>query len=196
MTITINSTTLSASSGVLTLEESNKNIKLKSNQLIFTDNYITSGTYVFQKGTKIPVAYFAARRTSGNNSTFIFNVSAGTVGSVTNGTAEVELTPYFTQLAAVLADSSVTPSYTMSACVSSVSATGSVGTTEKTYYLNNKSFNRSAYSSSNPAPVVRANDESIPNLSNAYANGQMNGKNIQFGVSSSNNTFISLVVQL
>lgn len=195
MTLNVASSAITASTGTLTLEEGSKNIKVKSGQVIVTDNYVTSGTYVFKKGQRVPMAYFATRRTAGSTGTFIFNTSAGTVGSLSNSSAEVVLPTYFTQLAKAISSSGLTPTYYISACVSSLSPTATVGTTEKTYYTTNKGFNKSAYSSSNRAPVLRVNAEKVPN-SNSYVKGTMSSANIQFTVSQSNYSFISLVVQL
>lgn len=196
MSFTINTNTLTTSSGVLTLEEASKSIVLKSNQRILTDKFATGGTYVFTRGINIPIAYFAARKTSGSNSTFVFNTSTGTVGSIASGSAEVRLPEYFEELASLISDQSVTPTYYISGCVSSLSPTASVGTTEKTYFLNNKKFNQSAYSLTNKAPTVRCNDEQVPNTNNGYINGTMNGTNVQIGVSGTNYSFITLSVRL
>lgn len=196
MTVSITGSALSTSSKTLTFEEGSASIVAKTGQKFLTDKFVTCSTYVFKRGTKIPVAYLIMRRTSGSNSTCVFNTSTGAVSSITNGTAEVVLPDYFARISSAMRDSDVTPTYYMSACVSQLGATSSAGTTEKSYFSTNFAFNKSAYSTSNKPPIVRTSDEKIPNTSNGYANGSMSGANIQFGVSSGNYTYISLMVSL
>ena len=195
MTIQLTYTTFITSSNTVTLAEGVYQIQLKTGQTINTNNFATGGTYVFKKRTRILFCYLIARRTAGSSSTFNVDVTTGTLNNQSSGSVEIYLPPYFTQLAKAISNFGLSPTYYISACVSSLSPTASAGTTEKNYYANNKSFNKSAYSNSNRAPNLRVNAEKVPN-SNSYVKASLSGNNLQFTVTQSNYSFISVVIQL
>lgn len=60
--LSIHDNKIDSTNGVFNIEDTSNNpIKLYSNKIITTDNYIISDSYVFKRGTTIPFLYFALR---------------------------------------------------------------------------------------------------------------------------------------
>lgn len=195
MTVNATKTSLSTSSNTLTLEEGTYNIQLKSGQSINTNKFVTGGTYVFKKGTRIPFCYLVARRTSGSSCTFTVDLTNGNVANIVNGTAESYKPGYFSQLTSAITSYNLTPTYYIGAAESSLSPTSSSATTEKNYFASIKAFDKSAYSNSYRAPVIRVSNDQIPN-SNIYVRATLSSNQLYFTITSSYYSFISLVLVL
>lgn len=202
MTFNITTESLSTNNGVVTLEEGVKSITLRSDtqNKIFTDNYITSGTYVFQRGIKIPLAYISSIYGAGGlTASYNFSVSSGTISASNNCSATVSLPSYYSQLASVAIDSSVAPTYFIGSCRSSLTPTTTQAVTESNYFLTNHYFNSSAYNYSDRAPTVAVNDAQLP-YSDSLIKGEASGSNeatvIQVETYNYNYYFTCLMVQL
>lgn len=74
--LSIHDNKIDSTNGVFNIEDtSNKPIKLYSNKIITTDNYIISDSYVFEKVTAIPFLYFALRNSNpATNGNIHFNI--------------------------------------------------------------------------------------------------------------------------
>lgn len=74
--LSIHDNKIDSTNGVFNIEDtSNKPIKLYSNKIITTDNYIISDSYVFKRVTAIPFLYFALRNSNPvTNGNIHFNI--------------------------------------------------------------------------------------------------------------------------
>lgn len=188
MSFLIKNNSITTSSGKLILEEAGHQIELRNGQIIITDKFISAGTYVFPKNTPIPICYVALQPGYVN-----YDVSQGTSESNTGDSALN--TDYTLLLTSVLGDSSIGKTFTVSACQSNVS--GNVLNTEVAYFQENKAFNSSAYSSSNPAPTVLCNNETVPYTSNSNFTVTQSGNILTFTNNiSSRCVYASLMVTL
>ena len=174
MTVIINSATIDTSSGKLTFEEDGHQIELRSGKIIVTDKFVSVDTYVFPKNTPIPVCYFAMLSISGFE--FTYDVSTGSLeNNDSGGTSELIKADYTDLLKSILSDSSITKTYSVSACQSNIGNGATESETECTYFKNNKGFDKSAYSASISAPSILCNNEAIPYTSDSGFEVTQNG---------------------
>jgi hypothetical protein len=196
MAITLSSSGIGSTDGVLNLSDGAKSLKIKSGKIIETSSYIVRGTYVFKKGIDIPLVYFTQRRsTAGTNGTFTYNTTTDTVSSASKITYTKTTPEYIAALKEVIAYVA-SPTFKVSQVVSNVGYSSSIGTAEANQFNSTHDFTVSRYSLSNKAPSFAGNLESMPNTSNIFNTCSVSDKNIQVTCKTNNNSFISISVRL
>lgn len=151
MSMQITSNSITTTSGKLLLEEDGKQIELRNGQVIITNKFVSVGTYVFKRGTVIPLAYFANKSSS-----------SGTISYAPATSSPQFPTEYTSALATILTDPSISRSYSVSACKSQLTSGSAKETTEFSFYSENKSFSASVYDKNNPAPMLICDHVQVP----------------------------------
>lgn len=197
--LSIHDNKIDSTNGVFNIEDtSNKLIKLYSNKIINTDNYIISDSYVFKKNTAIPFLYFALRNSNpatNGNIHFSLNSKDWIEGTNNNISGYYSFPSYIDSLikATKLRDYVLKGSWVQSRVVYS----GDIGVAELNQWNSTHDFTVGRYNLSNLAPIL-VMDYAGPNTDNStFIFGNVNNdKNIiNLIIASANYVFITLYVQ-
>lgn len=197
--LSIHDNKIDSTNGVFNIEDtSNKLIKLYSNKIINTDNYIISDSYVFKKNTAIPFLYFALRNSNPvTNGNIHFNIDLRdwVANSNNNISGYYTFPSYIDSLikATKLRDYVLKGSWVQSR----VAYSGDIGVAELNQWNSTHDFTFGRYNLSNLAPIL-VMDYAGPNTdSNTFIFGNVNNnKNIiNLIITSTNYIFITLYVQ-
>ena len=197
--LSIHDNKIDSTNGVFNIEDTTNNpIKLYSNKIINTDNYIISDSYVFKKNTAIPFLYFALRNSNlATNGSIQFNINLKNwiEGTNNNITGYYTLPSYIDSLikATKLRDYVLKGSWVQSR----VTYSGDIGVAELNQWNSTHDFTIGRYNLSNLAPILIM-DYAGPNTDNGvFIFGNVNNdKNIiNLVIASANYVFITLYVQ-
>lgn len=190
---------IDSTNGIFNIEDTTNNpIKLYSNKIINTDNYIISDSYVFKKNTAIPFLYFALRNSNpatNGNIHFSLNSKDWIEGTNNNITGYYTFPSYIDSLIKVtkLRDCVLKGSWVQSR----VAYSGDIGTAELNQWISTHDFTIERYNLSNLAPIL-VMDYAGPNTDNSvFIFGNVNNdKNIiNLIIASTNYVFITLYIQ-
>ena len=197
--LSIHDNKIDSTNGVFNIEDtSNKPIKLYSNKIITTDNYIISDSYVFKKNTAIPFLYFALRNSNpvtNGNIHFNIDLKDWVANSNNNISGYYTFPSYIDSLikATKLREYVLKGSWVQSR----VAYSGDIGVAELNQWNSTHDFTIGRYNLSNQAPIL-VMDYVEPNTdSNTFIFGNVdNNKNIiNLIITSTNYIFITLYVQ-
>lgn len=197
--LSIHDNKIDSTNGVFNIEDtSNKLIKLYSNKIINTDNYIISDSYVFKKNTTIPFLYFALRNSNPvTNGNIHFNIDLRdwVANSNNNISGYYTFPSYIDSLikATKLRDYVLKGSWVQSR----VAYSGDIGVAELNQWNSTHDFTIGRYNLSNLAPIFIM-DYVGPNTDNStFIFGNVNNdKNIiNLIINSTNYVFITLYIQ-
>lgn len=197
--LSIHDNKIDSTNGVFNIEDTTNNpIKLYSNKIINTDNYIISDSYVFKKNTAIPFLYFALRNSNpatNGNIHFSLNSKDWIEGTNNNITGYYTLPSYVDSLikATKLRDYVLKGSWVQSG----VTYSGDIGTAELNQWNSTHDFTIGRYNLSNSAPIL-VMDYAEPNTDNSvfiFSNVNNNKNIINLVIASANYVFITLYVQ-
>lgn len=197
--LSIHDNKIDSTNGVFNIEDtSNKLIKLYSNKIINTDNYIISDSYVFKKNTAIPFLYFALRNSNPvTNGNIHFNIDLRDwVANSNNNISGYYTFPSYIDFlikAIKLRDYVLKGSWVQSR----VAYSGDIGVAELNQWNSTHDFTIGRYNLSNLAPILIM-DYVGPNTDNStFIFGNVNNdKNIiNLIINSTNYVFITLYVQ-
>lgn len=197
--LSIHDNKIDSTNSVFNIEDTTNNpIKLYSNKIINTDNYIISDSYVFKKNTAIPFLYFALRNSNpATNGNIYFNLNSKDwkEGTNNNVTGYYTLPSYVDSLikATKLRDYVLKGSWVQSR----VAYSGDIGVAELNQWNSTHDFTIGRYNLSNLAPIL-VMEYAGPNTDNyAFIFGNVNNdKNIiNLIIASTNYIFITLYVQ-
>jgi hypothetical protein len=197
--LSIHDNKIDSTNGVFNIEDTSNNpIKLYSNKIINTDNYIISDSYVFKKNTAIPFLYFALRNNNpatNGNIHFSLNSKDWIEGTNNNISGYYSFPSYIDSLikATKLRDYVLKGSWVQSR----VAYSGDIGVAELNQWNSTHDFTIGRYNLSNLAPIL-VMDYAGPNTdNNTFIFGNVNNdKNIiNLIIASANYIFITLYVQ-
>lgn len=197
--LSIHDNKIDSTNGVFNIEDtSNKLIKLYSNKIINTDNYIISDSYVFKKNTAIPFLYFALRNSNPvTNGNIHYNIDLRDwVANSNNNISGYYTFPSYIDFlikAIKLRDYVLKGSWVQS----KVAYAGDIGVAELNQWNSTHDFTVGRYNLSNLAPIL-VMDYAGPNTDNSiFIFGNVNNdKNIiNLIINSTNYVFITLYVQ-
>lgn len=197
--LSIHDNKIDSTNGVFNIEDTSNNpIKLYSNKIINTDNYIISDSYVFKKNIAIPFLYFALRNNNpatNGNIHFSLNSKDWIEGTNNNIIGYYTLPSYIDSLikAIKLRDYVLKGSWVQSRVVYS----DDIGVAEVNQWNSTHDFTVGRYNLSNLAPIL-VMDYAGPNTdNNTFIFGNVNNdKNIiNLVITSANYVFITLYVQ-
>ena len=197
--LSIHDNKIDSTNGVFNIEDTSNNpIKLYSNKIINTDNYIISDSYVFKKNTAIPFLYFALRNNNpatNGNIHFSLNSKDWIEGTNNNISGYYSFPSYIDSLikATKLRDYVLKGSWVQSR----VAYSGDIGVAELNQWNSTHDFTIGRYNLSNLAPIL-VMDYAGPNtVNNTFIFGNVNNdKNIiNLIIASANYIFITLYVQ-
>lgn len=197
--LSIHDNKIDSTNGVFNIEDTSNNpIKLYSNKIINTDNYIISDSYVFKKNTAIPFLYFALRNndsSTNGNIHFSLNSKDWIEGTNNNIIGYYTLPSYINSLikATKLRDYVLKGSWVQSR----VTYSGDIGVAELNQWNSTHDFTIGRYNLSNQAPIL-VMDYAGPNTdNNVFMFGNVNNdKNIiNLIIASANYVFITFYVQ-
>ena len=195
--LSIHDNKIDSTNGVFNIEDTTNNpIKLYSNKIINTDNYIISDSYVFKKNTAI--LYFALRNNNpatNGNIYFDIDLRDWVVNSNNNILGFFTFPSYIDSLikATKLRDYVLKGSWVQSR----VAYSGDIGTAELNQWISTNDFTIGRYNLSNLAPIL-VMDYAEPNTVNGVFmfHNVNNDKNIiNLIIASANYVFITLYVQ-
>lgn len=197
--LSIHDNKIDSTNGVFNIEDTSNNpIKLYSNKIINTDNYIISDSYVFKKNTAIPFLYFALRNdnpATNGNIYFSLNSKDWIEGTNNNISGYYYFPSYIDSLikATKLRDYVLKGSWVQSR----VAYSGDIGTAELNQWSSTHDFTIGRYNLSNLAPIL-VMDYAGPNTDNGvfiFSNVNNDKNIINFIIASANYVFITLYVQ-
>lgn len=197
--LSIHDNKIDSTNGVFNIEDTTNNpIKLYSNKIINTDNYIISDSYVFKKNTAIPFLYFALRNNNpATNGSIHFNIDLRDWIQRTNNNIYgfYSFPSYVDSLikATKLRDYVLKGSWVQSR----VAYSGDIGTAELNQWNSTHDFTIGRYNLSNLAPIL-VMDYAGPNTDNSvfiFSNVNNNKNIINLIIASANYVFITLYVQ-
>lgn len=197
--LSIHDNKIDSTNGVFNIEDtSNKLIKLYSNKIINTDNYIISDSYVFKKNTAIPFLYFALRNSNPvTNGNIHFNIDLRdwVANSNNNISGYYTFPSYIDSLikATKLRDYVLKGSWVQSR----VAYSGDIGVAELNQWNSTHDFTVGRYNLSNLAPIL-VMDYAGPNTDNntfIFGNVNNNKNIINLIIASTNYIFITFYVQ-
>lgn len=197
--LSIHDNKIDSTNGVFNIEDTSNNpIKLYSNKIINTDNYIISDSYVFKKNTAIPFLYFALRNSNpaaNGNIYFSLNSKDWIEGTNNNIIGYYTLPSYIDSLikAIKLRDYALKGSWVQSR----VAYSGDIGVAELNQWNSTHDFTVGRYNLSNLAPMF-VMDYAGLNTSNGVCifDNVNNDKNIiNIIIASVNYVFITFYVQ-
>lgn len=197
--LSIHDNKIDSTNGVFNIEDtSNKLIKLYSNKIINTDNYIISDSYVFKKDTAIPFLYFALRNSNpviNGNIYFNIDLRDWVANSNNNISGYYTFPSYIDSLikATKLRDYVLKGSWVQSR----VAYSGDIGVAELNQWNSTHDFTVGRYNLSNLAPILVMDYSGPNNYNNTVIFGNVNNnKNIiNLIIASTNYVFITLYVQ-
>lgn len=197
--LSIHDNKIDSTNGVFNIEDTTNNpIKLYSNKIINTDNYIISDSYVFKKDLSIPFLYFALRNSNpATNGNIYFNIDLRDWVANSNN----NITGYYTFPSYIdsLIKATKLRNYLLkgSWVQSRVAYSGDIGTAELNQWNSTHDFTIGRYNLSNLAPLL-VMDYAGPNTDNRVVifNNVNNDKNIiNLIIASANYVFIMFYVQ-
>lgn len=197
--LSIHDNKIDSTNGVFNIEDtSNKPIKLYSNKIINTDNYIISDSYVFKKITAIPFLYFALRNSNpvtNGNIHFNIDLKDWVANSNNNIFGYYTFPSYIDSLikATKVGEYELRGSWVQSR----VAYSSDIGVAELNQWNSTHDFTVGRYNLNNQAPILIM-DYVEPNIdSNTFIFGNVNNnKNIiNLIIASTNYIFISLCVE-
>lgn len=197
--LSIHDNKIDSTNGVFNIEDTSNNpIKLYSNKIINTDNYIISDSYVFKKNTAIPFLYFALRNSNPvTNGNIHFNIDLRdwVANSNNNISGYYTFPSYIDSLIKVtkLRDYVLKSSWVQSR----VAYSGDIGVAELNQWNSTHDFTVGRYNLSNLAPIL-VMDYAGPNTDNntfIFGNVNNNKNIINLIIASTNYIFITLYVQ-
>lgn len=197
--LSIHDNKIDSTNGVFNIEDTTNNpIKLYSNKIINTDNYIISDSYVFKKNTAIPFLYFALRNNNpATNGSIHFNIDLKDwiQGTDNNIYGFYSFPSYVDSLikATKLRDYVLKGSWVQSR----VTYSGDIGIAELNQWNSTHDFTIGRYNLSNLAPIL-VMDYAEPNTDNGvfiFSNVNNNKNIINLIIASANYVFITLYVQ-
>lgn len=197
--LSIHDNKIDSTNGVFNIEDTTNNpIKLYSNKIINTDNYIISDSYVFKKNTAIPFLYFALRNNNpATNGSIHFNIDLKDwiQGTNNNIYGFYSFPSYVDSLikATKLRDYVLKGSWVQSR----VAYSGDIGIAELNQWNSTHDFTIGRYNLSNLAPIL-VMDYAGPNTDNGvfiFSNVNNNKNIINLIVASASYVFITLYVQ-
>lgn len=197
--LSIHDNKIDSTNGVFNIEDTTNNpIKLYSNKIINTDNYIISDSYVFKKNTAIPFLYFALRNNNpATNGNIHFNIDLRDwiQGTNNNINGYYSFPSYIDSLikATKLRDYVLKGSWVQSR----VAYSGDIGIAELNQWNSTHDFTIGRYNLSNLAPIP-VMDYAEPNTDNGvfiFSNVNNDKNIINLVVASANYVFITLYVQ-
>lgn len=197
--LSIHDNKIDSTNGVFNIEDtSNKPIKLYSNKIITTDNYIISDSYVFEKVTAIPFLYFALRNSNpATNGNIHFNIDLKdwVANSNNNISGYYTFPSYIDSLikATKLMEYELRGSWVQSR----VAYSSDIGVAELNQWNSTHDFTVGRYNLNNMAPGS-VEDYRVPNsTSNTFTfyNVDDNKNIINLIINSANYVFITLYVQ-
>ena len=197
--LSIHDNKIDSTNGVFNIEDtSNKPIKLYSNKIINTDNYIISDSYVFEKITAIPFLYFALRNSNpvtNGNIHFNIDLKDWVANSNNNIFGYYTFPSYIDSLikATKVGEYELRGSWVQSR----VAYSSDIGVAELNQWNSTHDFTVGRYNLNNQAPIL-VMDYVEPNTdSNTFIFGNVNNnKNIiNLIITSANYVFITLYVQ-
>lgn len=197
--LSIHDNKIDSTNGVFNIEDtSNKPIKLYSNKIINTDNYIISDSSVFEKVTTIPFLYFALRNSNpvtNGNIHFNIDLKDWVANSNNNIFGYYTFPSYIDSLikATKVGEYELRGSWVQSR----VAYSSDIGVAELNQWNSTHDFTVGRYNLNNQAPIL-VMDYVEPNTdSNTFIFGNVNNnKNIiNLIITSANYVFITLYVQ-
>lgn len=197
--LSIHDNKIDSTNGVFNIEDtSNKPIKLYSNKIINTDNYIISDSYVFKKNTAIPFLYFALRNSNpATNGNIHFNIDLKDWVANSNN----NISGYYTFPSYIdsLIKATKVGEYVLrgSWVQSKVAYSSDIGVAELNQWNSTHDFTVGRYNLSNQAPILVMEYVEPNTDSNTFIFGNVdNNKNIiNLTITSTNYIFITLYVQ-
>lgn len=197
--LSIHDNKIDSTNGVFNIEDTTNNpIKLYSNKIINTDNYIISDSYVFKKNTAIPFFYFALRNSNPvTNGNIYFNLySKDWVQGTNNNIFGYYTFPsYLDSLikAIKLRDYVLKGSWVLSR----VAYAGDIGVAELNQWNSTHDFTIGRYNLSNPAPLPVMDYVELNTESGVFIFSSVNNNKdiINLIIASTNYVFITLYVQ-
>lgn len=197
--LSIHDNKIDSTDGVFNIEDTSNNpIKLYSNKIITTDDYIISGSYVFKKATAIPFLYFALRNSNpvtNGNIRFIIDLKDWVANSNNNVFGYYTFPSYIDSLikATKIGEYELRGSWVQSR----VAYSSDIGVAELNQWNSTHGFTVGRYNLNNMAPgPVR--DYMVPNsIDNTFTfyNVDNNKNIINLIITSANYVFITLYVQ-
>lgn len=197
--LSIHNNKIDSTNGVFNIEDTSNNpIKLYSNKIINTDNYIISDNYVFKKNTAIPFLYFALRNNNtATNGNIHFNIDLKDwIQGTNNNIFGYYLFPSYVDSlikATKLRDYVLKGSWVQSR----VSYSSDIGVAELNQWISTHDFTIGRYNLSNLAPIL-VMDYAGPNTDNnvfIFSNVNNDKNIINLVINSANYVFITLYVQ-
>lgn len=198
--LSIHDNKIDSTNGVFNIEgTSNKPIKLYSNKIITTDNYIISGRYVFDRIAATPFLYFALRNNNPvTNGNIHFNVDLKdwVANSNNNVSGYYTFPSYIDSL--IKATKLVKHELIVSGVQSRVAYSSDIGVAELNQWNSTHDFTVGRYNLNNMAPEIIM-DFMEPNAINnifTFHYVDDNKNIINLTINSANYVFITLYVQL
>lgn len=197
--LSIHDNKIDSTNGVFNIEDTpNKPIKLYSNKIINTDNYIISDSCVFRKTISVPFLYFALRNSNpvtNGNIHFNIDLKDWVANSNNNIFGYYTFPSYIDSLikATKVGEYELRGSWVQSR----VAYSSDIGVAELNQWNSTHDFTIGRYNLSNQAPIL-VEDYMVPNIdSNTFIFGNVNNnKNIiNLIIASTNYIFISLYVE-
>lgn len=197
--LSIHDNKIDSTNGVFNIEDTTNNpIKLYSNKIINTDNYIISDSYVFKKNTAIPFLYFALRNSNptiyGN---IYFNIDLRDWVANSNN----NISGYYTfpsYIDSLIKATKLRDYVLRGSCVQSkVAYAGDIGVAELNQWNSTHDFTIERYNLSNLAPILVI-DYTKPNKYNntfVFSNVNNDKNIINLIIASTNYVFITLYIQ-
>lgn len=197
--LSIHDNKIDSTNEVFNIEDTSNNlIKLYSNKIINTDNYIISDSYIFKKNTAIPFLYFALRNSNpvtNGNIHFSIDLRDWVANSNNNISGYYTFPSYIDFLikAIKLRDYVLKGSWVQSR----VAYSGDIGVAELNQWNSTHDFTIGRYNLSNLAPIL-VMDYVGPNTDNStciFGNVNNDKNIINLIINSTNYVFITLYVQ-
>lgn len=197
--LSIHDNKIDSTNGVFNIEDTSNNpIKLYSNKIINTDNYIISDNYVFKKNTAIPFLYFALRSsnsTTSGNIHFSLNSKDWIEGTNNNISGYYTFPSYIDSLikATKLREYVLKGSWVHSR----VAYSSDIGVAELNQWNSTHDFTVGRYNLSNLAPTLVMDYAGPYTENNIFIFGNVNNdKNIiNLIIAYANYVFITLYIQ-
>lgn len=198
--LSIHDNKIDSTNGVFNIEDtSNKLIKLYSNKIISTDNYIISDRYVFDKIAAIPFLYFALRNNNPvTNGNIHFNVDLKDWVANSNN----NISGYYTfpsYIDSLIKATKLMKYELIGSCVQSrVAYSSDIGVAELNQWNSTHDFTVGRYNLNNMAPEFIMDFMEPNSINNTFTfyNVDDNKNIINLIINSANYVFITLYVQL
>lgn len=197
--LSIHDNKIDSTNGVFNIEDtSNRPIKLYSNKIISTENYIISDSYLFYRETPIPFLYFALRNSNPvTNGNIHFNIDLKDWVANSNN----NISGYYTfpsYIDSLIKATKVMEHVLRGSCVKSrVAYSSDIGVAELNQWNSTQDFTSERYNLNNMAPefIMDNNISNVINNTFTFYHVDDNKNIINLIINSANYVFITLYVQ-